>query len=209
MKKIFILAVIISITSHAAPLKGITENGDEVILKDDGTWSYLTPSEVEIEEIQLNPVKFTRPEKSSFPVKSSKNNLQVWINPKKWTFKKNEEEVTEYEFEFKGYDLYGMMINESLEMEIEFLAEIALENAREAAPDTRIVQKEFRNVNGKKIIFLEMAGTISGMKITYLGYYYSNSSGMTQLLAYTGTSAVNKYRSEMEGFLNGLMVEEK
>lgn len=206
MKKIIILAALVCTTSYAAPLKGITEAGDEVLLNDDGTWSYLSPSEVEIENIKTNPDIFTTPAKSTFLIKSSKNNIQVRINPKKWRFNKNKQGASEYDFEFKDYDVYAMMINESLEMDVESLAQVALDNARDAGPDIKLIQKEYRNVNGKNVIFMQMAGTVSGMKITYLGYYYSNHTGMTQLLAYTGTSSVEKYRSEIEEFLNGLTV---
>ena len=39
---------------------------------------------------------------------------------------------------------------------------------------------------------MQMAGTITGMKFTYIGYYYSDASGTTQLVAYTGTSLGGK-----------------
>jgi len=205
MNKLLIIIILVSSMSYGAPLSGITETGDEVVLRDDGTWSYVNPSEVEVAEMEVNPVKFTKPMGNTFPVKSSKNNTQAWINAKKWAFKKGDKDPTEYEFTFKGEDLYGMMINESIEMEIEFLAQVALENARDAAPDAKIIHKEYRYVNGAKVIFMQMACTISGMKITYLGYYYSDASGTTQLIAYTGTSAVEKFRLDIEEFLNGLV----
>ena len=208
MRKLLVLILLVSTASYSASLKGITETGDEVLLKDDGTWSYLNPSEVEPEITELNSKKFTKLLKNSFAVKSKKNKSEVWIDAKRWSFEKSQSGATEYEFELKGEDVYAMMINESIEMELESLANVAFENAREAAPDTKIIHKEYRYVNGKKMIFLQMNGTMSGMKFSYLGYYYSNSSGITQLIAYTGTALVDKYRSDMEDFLNGLMIRE-
>ena len=180
MKKLLVCILLISTTGYSASLKGITETGDEVLLKDDGTWSYVSPNEVEKEIIELNSKKFTKLPRNSFAVKSKKNKSEIWIDAKRWSFEKSQNGATEYEFELKGEDVYAMMINESIEMELEFLARTALENAREVAPDTIIVHKEYRYVNGKKVIYLQMNGTMNGMKFTYLGYYYSNSSGITK-----------------------------
>ena len=208
MKKLLLLSLFLSTTCYTTPIKGITETGDEVLLKDDGTWCYLNSKVTQVEKIKTNPTKFTRPPMSTFPVKSTKNKSEVWIDAKKWSFKKSKNGATEYTFSFKEGDLYGMIINESIGMELEGLTEVAFENAKKVAADTKIIQKEYRYVNGKKVIFMQMEGTISGLKFTYFGYYFSNDSGMTQLIAYTGTSAVKRYKSEMEDFLNGFMVRD-
>ena len=54
---------------------------------------------------------------------------------------------------------------------------------------------------------MEMKGTLQGIKFMYLGYYYSDDSGSTQFLAYTGSSLVGKYKSEINDFLNGFVVQ--
>lgn len=208
MNKLAALTLLLSISCFAESMKGITETGDEVILRDDGTWSYVNPSEVEVEEITTNPNKFVKSKRNSFAVKSKKNKSEVWIDAKRWSFEKSASGATEYEFELKGEDAYAMMINEAIEMELESLANVAVENARAAAPDVKVINKEYRYVNGKKVIFMQMNGTMSGIKFTYLGYYYSSPSGMTQLVAYTGTSLVDKYKAELENFLNGLVSNE-
>jgi hypothetical protein len=92
-------------------------------------------------------------------------------------------------------------------MPIESLADTALTNARSAAPDAKMIMQEYRIVNGKKVICMEFKGTIKSVNFTYHGYYYSNSSGSTQLLTYTATNAVAKYESEMNDFLNGLVTQ--
>ena len=87
------------------------------------------------------------------------------------------------------------------------MAQIALENAKKAAPDARIVKEEYRVVNGNKVIYLEMEGTIQGIKFKYLGYYYSDRSGSTQYLTYTGANLVGEYKKDIERFLNGFTVQ--
>jgi hypothetical protein len=46
--------------------------------------------------------------------------------------------------------LYGLVITENLDLSLTALANIALQNAREAAPDIKITDKGIRMVNGKK-----------------------------------------------------------
>ena len=82
---------------------------------------------------------------------------------------------------------------------------IAFENAKSAAPDIRIVDEEYRIVNGTKVLMIQMSGTIQGIKFTYYGYYYSNENGTIQLLTYTATNLLKEYNQDIEAFLNGLV----
>lgn len=192
--------------STYAQLKGVTENGGEVILYDDGTWAYVDTKVAEETEIPTNKKKFKKDDNASFLVKSKKLNVGVWIAPKAWSFTgQTDNEAAEFEFEARGKDLYAMAITESLEIPLTSFKMIALENAKGAAPDIRILQEEYRQVNGQQVLFLEMTGTIQGIKVTYLGYYYSNENGSVQLLTYTGASMIEKFRDEMEAFLNGFV----
>lgn len=207
--KIFIVLLLCAFSfSVIASKKAVTEEGDVVILNDDGTWKYEEGKASDDIEIPINSNTFKKHKKSNFALKSTKTNSSFSINPKKWKFKKNENghESAEYTFELKDGDLYGMAISEQVEIGIEELANIAFDNAKEAAPDTKVVKKEYRTVNGNKVIYMEMVGTIQSIKFKYLGYYYSNSSGSTQYLAYTGTSLVKKYKKDINNFLNGFSV---
>ena len=96
-----------------------------------------------------------------------------------------------------GEDLYGMTITEGIEVEVEALSDLAISNAKSAAPDINVAKKEYSMVNGKKVIYMEMRGTIKSIKFTYLGYYYSDKSGSTQLITYTATNLVEKYQSDI------------
>ena len=82
--------------------------------------------------------------------------------------------------------------------------DIAFNNAKKVAPDVQIVTKEKRLVKDKTIHFMQMKGTIQGIKFTYLGYYYSDSHGSLQFLTYTSQNLLENYRAEMENLLNGL-----
>jgi len=193
-----------TLLSHAQ-INAVTENGDEVLLYKDNTWKYSNESLNETVEILRNDKPFTKEKKSSFLVKSSKTNLGVWINPKEWGFSKSKtDSPSEFNFNHKQLDVYGMLIAEKTEVTVEALTDIAYENALEAAPDIKIVEKEYRTVNGLEVIMMKMNGTIQGIKFIYFGYYFSNAQGAFQFLTYTSQNVFNEYKNDMLHLLNGL-----
>ncbi|BAJ01684.1 hypothetical protein [Shewanella violacea] len=193
----------------SAVQKAVTEEGDIVILNGDGTWLYEDDKASRDIEINTNPTVFNKPTNSKFVLKSKKNNSAFALNTKEWAFvkSKSDDAAIEYNLGLKAGDLYGMAITERIEIELEKLVEIAFDNAREAAPDTKVVKKEYRVVNGMKLIYMEMIGTMKGIKFKYMGYYFSDSSGSTQFVVYTGASLVNKYKTEINNLLNGFSVQ--
>ena len=189
-----------------AQINAVTETGDEVILFEDGSWVYLDNELNEATEIPRNPEEFVKPEASTFLVKSKKVDVGLWLQPKKWSFTREEDGgPNEYSFDLKNEDLYAMLLVEKVSMPIQTLKEIALQNARDVAPDTRITKQEMRNVNGLDVLMLQMTGTIQGIKFTYFGYYYTSETGTVQLLAYTSQALFDSYMNEIEQFLNGFV----
>lgn len=202
---IIVLSAIVGV-AHAGQ-RAVTDEGAVVILNDDGTWQYESNEAPLKKVIRTNDAKFTKHSDHSFQVKSTRNDASFWIDPKKWSFKKNEgDSAAEYNFQLKGNDLYGMAITESIEVDLENLAAIAFSNAKDAAPDAKVISQEYRTVNGKKVLHMQINGTIQGIKFTYLGYYFSSENGATQFITYTATPLVKKYKNEIENFLNGLMI---
>lgn len=196
------------ITTHAQQ-KAITEKGDEVFLYEDGTWKYADDSIQLAHEIPVNPKKFIKNPSASFLLKSSKINTGFWIDAKKWTFKKavNNDDA-EYELQHKTEDLYGMIITEKLEIPLETLREAALDNAQNAGPDVKITHEEYRTVNDLRVLQLEMKGTISGIKVTYFGYYFSSPKGTVQFLTYSSQELMSTREKMCEELLNGLVLIE-
>jgi len=96
-----------------------------------------------------------------------------------------------------------MLIAEKLEIPIESLRNIALQNAKNAAPDMRIIREEYRNVNGNNVLMMQMQGTVQGIKFTYYGYYYSSANGSVQFLTYTSQNLFEGYEGDMQELLNG------
>ena len=205
-KSILVLICICSVNFIQAQQKAVTETGSEVILYDDGTWKFQNEDELTIVEVRTNPVKLKKSEGATFLLKSNNLNVGFWLDPKLWSFKKQtENEAAEYKLLLKSGDLYGMIITEKVEIPLETLKSLALANGKEVAPDLKIVKEEYRNVNGLKVLLLEMSGTTKGIKFSYYGYYYSNTNGTVQFITYTSTKLLNSYKSKIEILLNGLV----
>jgi hypothetical protein len=186
--------------------KAVTETGREVLLFDDNTWRYLDENPSEESEIKLNDKKYTKPSVATFLLKSNKVKMGIWLDPKAWSFKKaTNNEDAEFEFQYKNGDLYGMLIAERLEIPIETLRKIAIENGQAAAPDLQIVKEEYRQVNGITVLLLQLNGTMQGIKFSYFGYYFSNTSGSVQFVTYTAQNLLNDYIQKCEELLNGLV----
>lgn len=204
-----ITAIIISLTLSAnciAQTKAITDLGEEVILFEDGSWEYASDYNQAEESIYENKRKFTKNVKSTFLLKSKKTSVGVWLNPKKWSFTKSENNPdAEYDFELKGEDAYGMLITERIEIPLITLKNIALENAKSVSPDMQIVHEEYRFVNNSRILMMQMEGTIEGISISYYGYYFSNRDGTNQLMTYTTQNLFNAYRRDFDELLNGMV----
>jgi hypothetical protein len=207
MKKItLVLISLFAFNLTQGQLKAVTETGEEVILYDDGTWKYQNEDEAEVKGIPTNSNKFEKSDESTFLLKSSKLNVGIYIDPKKWSFKKaTDNPDAEYELQLKDGDLYGMVITEKVEIPIEALKSIAVENAKSVAPDLKIVKEEYRIVNGIKVLLLQMNGTMQGVKFSYYGYYYSNTNGTVQFITYTSQNLMDSYRPQSEKLLNGLV----
>jgi hypothetical protein len=212
MKKILLSLLALSCgLAVQAQIKALTETGEQVTLYEDGTWSYDDQSEVEPpKEVLLNPRVFRKSKDASFLMKSTRNDFGLWINPKVWSFSKDSSNPeAEYELQMKSGDLYGMMISEKIEIPLKTLRDVAVENARSAAPDIKVLTEEYRMVNDLKVLHLRMAGTIQGIRFSYYGYYYSNTSGTVQLLAFTSEGLMEDMLDECDKLLSGLVVIEE
>jgi hypothetical protein len=200
------LLLLFNIDSNCQKKAIITDTGEEVELNDDGTWKYIydDPSG----SVKLDTVILSRPKDSDFLVKSNKLDIGIWLNKKKWSYSENkneEESPAEFNFKLIGEDAYGMIIVERIGIPMDNLLEIALNNARNAASDIRVVKKECRQVNGSIVYYMQMEGTIQGIDFVYLGYYRSDKNGSIQFLTYTAQNLLKEYQKDMEELLNGFV----
>ncbi len=207
LKKLFLLATVLILNyKMEAQIKAVTSDGEEVLLYDDGSWKYASKKDAPSKAIPIIEEPFSYSKESTFLVKSKVVKFGVQINPKVWSFEKGEDGgAAEYSFQLKGKDAYGMLICERLDISVESLKSIAYKNGLNAAPDLKITKEEYRTVNGLKILFMQMEGTIEGMEFVYCGYYYASELGSVQFLTYTSKKLLTEHFSTMESLLNGFV----
>lgn len=199
--RILMFAVLL-LTAHQgfAQVKAITEEGKEVVLYTNGTWKFI--EEPVIIEEEGDTIVANTPDGASFELKGDVPKFRIRINPAKWEIKKGEEGVS-YLFKFRRGDAYVMLIAEEYEFPIDELLEIAVQNGLKNAPDLKVVKTQNRVINNIELKSMEMEGTMAGIQINYLGYYYSNSGGTIQLVGFTAKKLYPKYQPEIEELLNG------
>lgn len=208
MKKhlVFLLPLLLTSLTAVPQTKAVTETGEEVILYDNGTWEYANKELAVNKDIPVNPTPFTKSDGATFLLKSKVIPKGFWLDPKKWSFEKGSDSSDEeYQLQLRDGDLYAIIITEQVELTLDALRKIVVDNAREAAADLRILQKEYRTVNGEKVLMMKMTGTVNGIKVGYLGYYHSYPSGTVQYLTYTTQNLLEKYQDTMETLLNGMV----
>lgn len=209
LKHFSAICLCIATVNVTAAQKAVTENGDVVILSDNGTWLYEQSNLANDNKIKTNAAVFNKPAKANFVLKSKTNNASIALNSKEWNFAKGDgaDTAVEYNLSLKDGDLYARLITERIKLAPENLAQIAFDHAKKVAPDLRLINKEYRVVNGNKVIYMVMAGTTQGIKFNYLGYYFSDESGSTQFVAFTSEDLVERYQAEISDILNGFSVQ--
>jgi hypothetical protein len=210
MKQFFTATLLIFLLSSAfGQIRAVTSSGDEVILNSNGSWKYANDSMQTAGKIDTIKVAFFKKPANSFLVKSNKVNCGIYLDPKKWSFEKSAaDDVSEFDFTLKDKDAYAMLISEKTEIPLETMKEVALENAKDAAPDIKIVRQEYRKVNNNIVLLIQMRGSVKGIKVTYIGYYFSSPKGTVQFLTYTASSLVTEYQKDLEELLNGFVTVE-
>lgn len=182
------------------PIKARTETGKEVILLPDGTWRYV----VKISEPATAPV--TKPAEAKTLFKSAQGGFGIWYDNTKWVIVNQADDQGRIHFKLKRGDAYAFVLIEEIGIPIATLREVALENAKAAAPDARIIFEENRTVNKTQVLCMKIEGTVKGIPFRYYGYYYGGKQGSIQLLTFTGQGIFEKYEQDFTDFLNGLEI---
>jgi hypothetical protein len=190
-------------TPRARDVEATTADGRTVSLSDDGTWQFKESAALDAAPGAV----ITRPKTATKAIKSKKGFFELWYNPKKWTTKEGAEGTpTEFVVIRKDGDAYAMAIVERIGVPMQQLSAIALNNARSQAPDAKIVLEEERTVNGKKVVALQIEGTIQGIAFKYYGYYWSGKSGTVQFLTYTAQNLFEDALPDFTELLSGFVI---
>ena len=208
MRKVVILGVVLALGMSgmvwAAEIEATTADGKKVILKPDGTWSY-------VEESKAAPTgdRFEKPKAATEVLKSKKGFCEIWYDPKKWKPVTTTNPAAEFELIHSSREANALVITERIAMPLSALKNVALTNARNVAPDVAIEWEQDRTVNGTKVLAMRLAGTTQGIKFKYLGYYWSGEAGIVQVVTYTGSNLFDEFQADCGELLNGLVLTKK
>lgn len=195
-----LLVMIIADTAVCqTPIKARTESGKEVILLPDGTWKHApepTPAALVV----------NKPAAAKTVFKSPQGNFGIWYDHSKWELIPQLQDRTKFEFRFKRGTAHAIVIIEELHIPSATLIEIALENARKAAPDVRVISEEVRTVNNNEVLCMKFDASVRGIPFRYYGYYFGGKRGAIQLLTFSGQDIFAKYEQDLLELLNGLEV---
>jgi len=176
-----------------------TEDNKEVILFDNGTWVYGGAG-----NDSLPVERYSKPITAVKSVKGKNVLYRHYYDPEKW-LPENAAAVDSREFAFTLKDAFVnvLIIPENIKMDITFLKTAAIQNALAMIPDIHITSDELCIVNGTKVYKLIMKGTIKDIEKTYYCLYYAGARGVVQVVSHCASAEFDKYKLDMDDFLNG------
>ena len=159
MKSGKIMAVLAGVLSIAvlvgADRKAKTEDGKEVILRDDGTWVYADEVKKDKKEGEEPKKEFKKPMNAKLQYKGKRGTLALYLVPGVWErMEKPPNPVAEVGFRHKDGDMFALVIAERIIVPLETLKRIALANVRKVDDNARIIKEEKRTVNGNEVLCL-------------------------------------------------------
>lgn len=203
-KYILILAIFISFNELQAqqPLKARTEKGTWVRINPDGTWNRAKPNST------IKSYSYPA-EKADTLLKSSTLKYGVWIDVNKWGKSPQKiNKLSEIELKHRTASAYSIVTYEKPDTNVtlDILLRNALNSIKNVDPNSEVVKKELRYVNGNDIYCAIVNATVNNIKLTYFNYYYVGSAGVIQFVTYCDRNQFNKYKQDFEDLLNGLII---
>ncbi|HYX81224.1 MAG TPA: hypothetical protein VE714_02450 [Gemmatimonadales bacterium] len=195
------LALALLPAALGAQERATTSSGRVVLLYPNGTWKYASPA-VTPASAGAGAAEHRRPASAVARLEFAHGKAALYYDPKIWQ-QAPSDEPGRLRLRHVDGDGYAVVIAERLEMSMDALRDVALTNARSAAPDARIVSQETRRVNGHDVMVMQIEGTIKTIRFIYLGYYYVGPEGTFQLLTYTAANLFKEYRTPFEQLLDG------
>lgn len=195
------IVLVAALSPALAQEKAVTESGKKVIIYPDGTWKPDRPSA----DAKTRGTARLRAKNATAKMGFNRDRFTVYYDPAKWKSTPSDESG-KVQLKHVNGDGMAMVIAERLQMSLDTLKNLALNNAKSAAPDVEIIFQETRRVNGTDVLVLQMKGTIQGIAFYYYGYYYAGSGGVIQVITYTGQNLFDEYKKDFDEFLDGLTV---
>lgn len=187
------------IVSNAQDIQARTGDGRNVVLRGDGTWSFLEKGGGK-----------NAPAANTTRYVSRYGYVEVNYDPTKWkTEKKPISEDAELSLEHQNGDAYFVLIAERVEIPLANFKEIALENARSIDPEARITSERTVSRNGGSEVILDIEAKPSGIPMQFRGYYWTSPAGSVQATAWTSRNLMNEYSADIDQLLAGVLAHKR
>ena len=199
----FLSIILLDGIAYPQEIRATTEDGREVILKKDGTWQFTKSSK----PVTAAEGGYQKSTNATSVIKPKGERFLIWFDPSRWQELKTGQ-VGKTIYRMTEGDVYATVIAERLDIQTEALKELVIRTAQQASTDFKLTHEEYRQVNGKKVLCMEFQATLSNVPFNYLSYYHGGNGYTIQVLTYASRSLYLEYKSEMETFLNGLVISE-
>lgn len=213
MKNIFIFCLLLLNTAAFSQVRGLTDDGKEVVLFDNGTWKFVNESDaITLETITTNDFIFKKNKYAKSLMRSKKMDVGIYFNPEIW--KASREKIgpyVEYMFRANSEDqLVGLMITEKIQIKtLKNLKDILLTSVQKSADYFRLKESEYRNVNGLKVLYLRYIANTKGLDFEYVANYYLSDFGYCGIVAFASQSNFDKNSTQLQDLLNGISFAKK
>lgn len=188
-----------------AQINAVTEDGYQIQVFDDRTWKYVDTTLNEKRFIKQNDSVFKVPQNSKFNISSNVVDINIMLDDDDWYHvPSSESDVTEYSFNNKNAEIYGLVISEKAMIPLENLRNIAIINARDNVENLKVIKEEFRIVNNLKVLYLCFEGEVERLPLRYNNYYYSGEDGIVQFITYARKDIAIDNADRIFNLLNGV-----
>jgi len=197
-------------TAYGKSIKAKTQDGRTVILHADGTWQFLKKQAPSAPGAPIDN-KTGTPKRATKKVSDGRGLVELWYIPTKWTAYPKPEKLSpdaSFALVHKTKDAYALGIIERISMPLETLKKIALDNAKNVAPDAEVVLDEERQINGKTAAIMGINGTIDGIPFRYHSFYWTGEKGSVQVITYTSQNLFAEYHDDFDDLLNGIVLNQ-
>jgi hypothetical protein len=185
----------------SADQRAKTQDGRELIIRDDGTWVYAD----EIKKAR----EFQKDNAAVLQYTGKRGTFVLHLVPGVWTQDASRNAAVEVAFSLKDNYAWATVVADRVRITPEALKRVGREHARKVDKDAKIVQEEKRVVNGREVLCLTHDLESHGVPLTLHGYYYSGEEGTFQVLTGTAQNLFQELKPKLEAFLNGFEILKK
>jgi hypothetical protein len=198
---ILLFGFLLSAQTFSADIKANSEDGRPVILKDDGTWQWVSrPAPLK------GSGKYDMSAKATKKYKTIVANADFFYDPADWEVNGIANKGHQ-KFAPKREGYFGAVIAENLPIGIESLKKLAISNSQRASNNTtEVLQDENRVVNGRQMAFLKFKSVIEGVDFVYYGNYYADDVGIVQVICGGMDVIDKKFPQTCPNFISGIKI---